>query len=73
MKSILQFSPLLLFIMLYEVALAWVNCMKSKSVTIRMKATKQYFFVVLIIMLVQDDSCISVHGWKPSVSSPQMS
>ena len=39
------------FIMLYKVVLSFESGMKSRSVTIQMKATEQYFPVVLFIML----------------------
>ena len=44
---------MLLLIMLYKVVLTFecADEMKSKSVTIQMKATEQYFPVVLFIML----------------------
>ena len=42
---------MLLFIMLYKVVLTLSLWMKSYSVTIQMKATEQYFPVVLFIML----------------------
>ena len=42
---------MVLFIMLHKVVLTFESVMKSKSVNIKMKATKQYFPVVLFIML----------------------
>ena len=36
---------------LHKVVLTFTLCMKSGSVTIQMKATEQYFLVVLFIML----------------------
>ena len=43
-----QYFPLVPFIMLYKVVLPLSPWMKSESVTIQMKATEQYFPVVLL-------------------------
>ena len=51
MKATEQYFPVVLFIMLYKVALILSLWMKSYGVTIQMKATEQYFPVVLFIML----------------------
>jgi len=50
MKAIEQYFPVL-FIMLQRWLLLLSLLMKSCSVTIQMKATEQYFPVVLFIML----------------------
>ena len=41
----------MMFIMLYKVVLTFQSVVKSLSATIQMKATEQYFPVVLFIML----------------------
>ena len=41
--------------------------MKAWSVTIQMKATEQYYTVVLVIMLYKGGSNFWVCGWNPSV------
>ena len=46
-----QYFSVVLFISLYKVALTLSLWMKSKSVTIQMKAADQHFPVVLFIML----------------------
>ena len=51
MKAIEQYFPVVLFIMLYKVALTFESVDESLSVTIQMKAIEQYLPVVLFIML----------------------
>ena len=53
MKATEQYFPVVLFIMLYKVALSFesVDEILKSSLTIQMKATEQYFPVVLFIML----------------------
>ena len=51
MKATEQFFPVILFIMLYKVVLAFESEDEILSVTIQMKATEQHFSVVLFIML----------------------
>ena len=48
--------PVVLFIILYEVVLTKMLCMKSKSVTIQMKAIEQCFLVVYYAV---QGSCIT--------------
>ena len=50
MKITEQYFPVVLFIMLYKVALTFESLDESYSITIQMKATEQYFPVVLFIM-----------------------
>ena len=51
MKATEQYFPVVLFIMLYKVALTFESVDEILSVTIQMKATEQYFTVVLVSML----------------------
>ena len=52
MKATEQYFPVVLFIMLYKVALTFESVDEIlQSVTIQMKATEQHFPVVLFIML----------------------
>ena len=51
MKATEEYFPVVLFIMLYKVALTFESGIKSASVTIHMNATEKYFPVVLFIML----------------------
>ena len=53
MKAIEQCSPVVLFIMPYEVVLTFESVDEIQSVTTQMKATEQYFPVVLFIMLYE--------------------
>ena len=60
MKAFVQYFPVMLFIMLYEVVyiLGVCGCMKSYSMTIQMKAIEQYFPMMLFIMLyIEDITC----------------
>ena len=51
MKATEQYFPVVLFIMLYKVALTFESVDEILSVAIQMKVTEQYFPVVLFIML----------------------
>ena len=50
MNATEQYFPVVLFIMLYKVALILSLWMKSYGGTIQMKATEQYFPVVLSVL-----------------------
>ena len=51
MKATEQYFPVVLFIMLYKVVLAFESVDEMGSVTIQMEATEQYFPVLLFTML----------------------
>ena len=51
MKATEQYCHVILFIMLYKVALTFVLWMKPECAAIQMKAIEQFFHVVLFIML----------------------
>ena len=52
MKVIKQYFPVVLFVILYKVFLAFETVgMEFESLTIQIKATEKYFPVVLFIML----------------------
>ena len=55
MKATEQYFPVVLFIFLEKLVLAFRSVyMKTQSVTIQMKATAQYFPVVLLNILYKD-------------------
>ena len=51
MKATEQYCQVILFIMLYKVALTFVLWMKPECAAIQMKAIEQFFHVVLFMML----------------------
>ena len=51
MKATKQYFPMVLFIMLYKVALTFESADEIPKCSIQMKATEQYFPVVLFITL----------------------
>ena len=55
MKEIGRYFAVVMFVMLYKVALNYESMVRILSVTIQTKVTKQYFPVVLF-MAVQGDS-----------------
>ena len=50
MKAAEQYFPVVLFIMLYKVVLTFESVIKSKSVTIQMKATEQLIMLCKIVL-----------------------
>ena len=49
MKAIEQYFPVVMFIMLYMLALPFVSMNEILSVDIQMKAPQQYFAIVLLV------------------------